>query len=79
MSTENGDPTADTINTSGSSLHIPINFKIMVAKEQYNLLTPAQKKEIDNHCEEDVQKKYRSILDIDDDGERIEKLREHHW
>ena len=74
MSTDDDDPTADVIGTPGSGSHIPINFKIKIAKEQYNLLNQVQKKAIDDRREEEREKMYRSIPEIKDVEERDKKL-----
>lgn len=74
MSTDDDDPAADSIETPSSGSHIPISFKLQVAKSQYAKLTPAQKKEIDARREGDQKKMYRSIPEISNAQERTEKL-----
>jgi hypothetical protein len=74
MSTDDDDPAADAIQSPASGSHIPINFKIKIAKEQYDLLTPAQKKHINDLREAELKKQYRPIPDISDETERVEKL-----
>lgn len=56
---------------------IPLSFKLKVAKELYAQLPAEAKKEIDRRREEDRQKLYRRIIDIDDEGERNAKLQVH--
>ena len=66
------DPAASAEITSASQ--IPLDFKLKVAKDVYNSLTPAQKDQVNNRREEDRKKLYRSIPEIEDGGERNKKL-----
>ena len=77
MSPDEDDPTTDSTDTPGSAPHIPINFKLKVAREVYNSLTTEQKKELDDRREEERNKVYRTIQDITDVEERDEKLSLH--
>ena len=79
MSADEDDPPATSvIRAPGSGSHIPINFKLKIAKEVYNTLSSEEKQQIDDRREEDKLKQYRSILDIPDDKERETKLALHH-
>lgn len=53
---------------------IPLSFKLKIARELYEGLTGEEKKEIDRRREEDKVKMTRKVYEIDDDGERAEKL-----
>ena len=57
---------------------IPLAFKLKIAKELYDQLDAKEKKAIDERREEDKNKIYRKITEIDDEEERHEKLRVHH-
>ena len=56
---------------------IPLAFKLKVAREVYDGLPIEAKKEIDRRREEDREKLYRTIPNIEDDGERHAKLQIH--
>jgi hypothetical protein len=56
---------------------IPLTFMLKIAKEVYDALSPEERKIVDDRREEDRQKLYRSIQDIDDVGERDAKLTKH--
>ena len=71
---DDDDPTADSIETPGSGSHIPIDFKLKVAKEAYNELTPEQRKQVNTRREEERKKLYRPIPEITDIKERDRKL-----
>ena len=75
MSADESDPAVDAEVASTS--HIPLDFKLRVAKDVYNSLTPEQKKQVDDRREEDRKKLYRPIADIGDEGERVDKLLVH--
>ncbi|KAF9642118.1 hypothetical protein BDM02DRAFT_3193876 [Thelephora ganbajun] len=77
MSVDEGDPTADSIETPGSGSHIPIDFKLKVAKDIYNSLSVEEKKLVDDHREDERRKLYRSIPEITDIKERDRKLLMH--
>lgn len=68
------DPPEDA---EGGEAHIPLAFKLKIAKELYDGLPQAQKKEIDRRREEDRRKLYRRIPEIDDEEERVAKLKIH--
>ena len=53
---------------------IPLSFKLKIARELYEGLTGEEKKEIDRRREEDKVKMSRKVYEIDDAGERVEKL-----
>ena len=75
MSMDEDDPTIHSANGPGS--HIPIAFKLKVAKEVYNKLSKEQKKAINDRREEERKKLYKSIPEIKDIEERNKKLRAH--
>lgn len=77
MSADDDDPTADSIETPGSGSHIPIDFKLKIAKEVYNELSEEEKKQVDDRREDEWKKMYRLIPEITDAEEREEKLRVH--
>ncbi|KAF9642316.1 hypothetical protein BDM02DRAFT_3193503 [Thelephora ganbajun] len=77
MSADEDDPTADSIETPGSSSHIPIDFKLKVAKDIYNSLSAEEKKLVDDRHEDERRKLYRSIPEITDIKERDRKLLMH--
>lgn len=56
---------------------IPLSFKLSIARELYAKLSTEAKKEIDRRREEDRQKLYRRIPDIEDADERNAKLQVH--
>ena len=70
VSADEGDPDVD-------ASHIPLDFKLKVAKDVFNSLTPEQKKEVDDRREENRKKLYRPIADIEDERERVDKLLVH--
>ena len=74
MFTDEDDPSPESIGAPDSGDHIPINFKLKVAKDAYNKLSPEEKKQVDERREEDRKKLYRSIQDIESINERDEKL-----
>ena len=57
--------------------NIPLSFKLQVAKKIFEDLPQATKDAIDNRRNKDHEKLYRTIPEIDDDWERIVKLRSH--
>ena len=77
MLADGDDPTADSIETPGSASHIPIDFKLKIAKKIYESLDPDEKKRIDDRREEDRQRMYRAIPKIENIEERNEKLLTH--
>jgi hypothetical protein len=77
MAADEDDPTIDLTDPPSPGSHIPIDFKLKVAREIYNALTPEQKKEIDERREEERNKAYRLVQDIVDVKERDEKLALH--
>ena len=70
------DPSPESV-ASGSDNHIPIHFKLKVAREEYNKLSSEEKKRVNDRRDEDRKKMYRSIPDIVDVEEREEKLSFH--
>ena len=77
MSADEDDPAADQNDAPGSGSHIPIDFKLKVAREVYNSLSPEQRKLVDERREEDRDKVYRAVQEIKDIGEKNEKLTLH--
>lgn len=75
MSTDEDDPTPGSV--TGPASHIPINFKLKIAKEIYNKLTDEEKKEINTRREDERKKLYRTIPEINDPEEREKKLLMH--
>ena len=55
---------------------IPLSFKLKIAKEVYESL-PMDEKKIDKQREQDREKMYRRVCDIDDDNNWISKLQIH--
>jgi hypothetical protein len=78
MSADDDDPPADSIETPRSGSHIPISFKLKIAKEVYNSLTSEEKKLVNARREVDSKKLYMTIPEIEDAGERNAKLLLHH-
>lgn len=56
---------------------IPLTFKLKIAKELYDQLTPDEKKDIDTRREEDKKKLHCRVAEIKNDRERHRKLRIH--
>ena len=77
MSTDDDDPATDSIATPSSGSHIPINFKLKIAKIQYNKLDTAQKKLVDAQRDAEQKKMYRLVPEIKDAEERAKKLQIH--
>jgi hypothetical protein len=77
LSADEDDPTADSIDTPSSASHIPINFKLKIAREAYNALSTEEKKKIDERREKERDKPYTATAEIEDNEERDEKLRLH--
>jgi hypothetical protein len=77
MSADEDDPTADSIEMPGSGSHIPIDFKLKIAKEVYNSLSAEDKKVVDDRREDERKKMYRTIPEITDAEERRNKLLMH--
>ena len=75
MAADEDDPSPE--ETSGTGFHIPIDFKLKVAKEVYNSLSDKEKKKIDDRREKDRKQQYRSISQIADVEERNKKLASH--
>jgi len=71
------DSAADSIESSGSCSHIPINFKLKIAREAYNSLSKEEKQKINNRREEEWKKMYRTIPEITSVEEREKKLLAH--
>lgn len=70
------DPPEDA-DTSSAGSHIPLSFKIKIAKEVFETLPAATKKEIDRRRTEEHEKLFRRIPEISDDKERAAKLQIH--
>ena len=73
---DNEDPSED-VDVSSEDACIPLSFKLLVAKEYFDNLTKAQKTEINRRRDEDREKLYRTIPEIDNTEERIAKLQTH--
>lgn len=71
------DPPEDVDATSSTGAHIPLSFKLKIAKEVFDELPIERKKEIDRRRTEDQKKLYRTIPEIPDDQERVAKLQIH--
>ena len=74
MSSDEDNPVPGSVEPGAS---IPINFKLKIAREVYNLLSTKEKKLVDDRRQEDWSKLYRSIVDISDVEERVKKLTLH--
>lgn len=77
MSADEDDPPAGLIGTQDPGSHIPIAFKLKIAKEEYDKLSDEARKLVDDRREEDASKLYKTIPEITDIGERSEKLTLH--
>jgi len=77
MVADDDDPATDSIEPSNPCSHIPINFKLKIAKEAYSLLSAEEKKRVDDRREEERKKLYRGITEIGDGEERDRKLLSH--
>lgn len=77
MSADEDDPPAGSVGARDVTSHIPIAFKLKVAKEQYDGLSDEAKKLIDDRREEDANRLYKTIPEITDIEERSEKLAMH--
>ena len=76
MCADEDDPPAALVRAPGS--HIPIDFKLKIAREVYGTLSPEEKKRVDDRREEGRMKLYRTIPEIEDPIEREKKLELHH-
>lgn len=76
MINDDDDPPED--RDSSEESHIPLRFKLDVAKEMYNQLPAEEKKAIDVRREQDRRKLYRTIPEIGEEEERVAKLGIHH-
>ena len=63
--------------SDGTEGHIPLAFKLKVAREEYEKLSDEEKNEIDRRREDDKKKHGLKIPEIDNEDERIQKLRLH--
>jgi len=63
---------ADTVEE-----RIPLSFKLKIAKEVYESLPMNEKKKIDKQREQDRERMYCRVCNIDDDDYRIRKLEIH--
>ena len=77
MVADDDDPSPESTETSESASHVPIDFKLKVAKEVYDSLSPKSKKKVDDRREKDRKEQYRPILEITDIEERDKKLALH--
>jgi hypothetical protein len=77
VSADDDDPAADSIETPGPGSHIPIDFKLKIAREVYNSLSAEEKKQINDRREEEWKKTHRKIPEITSIEEREKKLLEH--
>lgn len=77
MFADEEDPSPELVQTPESASHIPIDFKLKIAKDVYESLSPKEKKEIDDRREAERKQQYRSIADIKDIRERDKKLTLH--
>lgn len=75
MTADDDDPDPTGTPTPGS--HIPINFKLKIAREVYGTLSPEEKELVEQRREEERKKLYRSIPEIGNAGERDKKLLTH--
>jgi len=65
----NGNPSVESC--------IPLAFKLKIAKEVYDKLSPEKKDELNNWRDEEQKKLYRTLPNIEDNEERIAKLQLH--
>ncbi|KAF9777388.1 hypothetical protein BJ322DRAFT_1025784 [Thelephora terrestris] len=73
---DDDDPPADSDEDTDAA-HIPLAFKLKIAREMYDQLPIEEKQAIDVRREEERNKLYRKIHQIEDDGERTAKLQLH--
>ena len=73
---DDDDPSEDLDGTSAEAC-IPLSFKLKIAKEIFDELSPAQKAEIDARRDEDRKKLYLSIPELEDEEDRTAKLQIH--
>ena len=77
MSADDDDPPVDSTGLPSPGSHIPIDFKLKIAKEVYNGLSSEEKALVETRREEERKKLYRSVPDITDTEERDKKLLMH--
>lgn len=77
MVADEDDPSPESVSAPESASHIPIDFKLKIAKEVYDSLTPEKKKEVNDRRDEEWKQQYRSITQITDIEEKTEKLTMH--
>ena len=70
------DPPEDANGPPGAS-HIPLPFKLKIAREMYDQLPADEKQAINARREEDRQKLYRMVPEIEEEKDRIAKLELH--
>ena len=70
------DPPEDADGPPGAS-HIPLPFKLKIAREMYDQLPADEKQAINARREEDRQKLYRTVPEIEEEKDRIAKLELH--
>jgi len=71
------DPAPGSSDTLDPGSHIPLAFKLKVAKEAYGKLSEEEKKEVDCRREQERDKLYRLVTEITDVEERNKKLLSH--
>ena len=72
-----GDSSTTESAEAPTSKSIPINFKIKIAKETYEVLPTKEKKKVLDRIEEDHNKTYQPIRAISDLAEKDKKLSAH--
>lgn len=77
MSTDEDDPPAGLIKAADLGSHIPIAFKLKVAREEYDALSDEAKEQVDSRRERDQMRLYKTIPEITDVEERNDKLASH--
>ena len=77
MIADEDDPAADSLESPGAGSHIPINFRLKIAREAYNSLSAEEKRQVDDRREAERLKLYRKIPEIEDIEERDKKLALH--
>ena len=77
MSADDDEPPVDSTRSPSPGSHIPIDFKLKIAKEVYNGLSSEEKALVETRREEERKKLYRSIPNITNTEERDKKLLMH--
>lgn len=80
--TDAEDPPARSVRLKASGAaagsHIPIDFKVKIAKEVFSTLSSKEKKAIEKRRDEQWKRLYSTIPEIENIKERDEKLDLHH-